>query len=66
MLSVLRAQVQSLVGELRSHKPHGMTKTNKEKKKKKKTFLYSSGCLGLGERMGENGFGVLYGMMKIF
>ena len=34
MLSLLRAQVQSLIGELRFHKPHGMAK-----KKKAKTIL---------------------------
>ena len=38
----MRAQVQSLIGELRSHKPQGMAKTqnktkNKKQRNKKKT-----------------------------
>ena len=35
MLSLLRTQVQSLVGELRSPKPRGVTKTNKQTKTQK-------------------------------
>ena len=31
-LALLRAWVRSLIWELRSHKPHGMTKKEKEKK----------------------------------
>ena len=38
MLSLLRVQVQSLIGELKSHKPYGTPKkqTNKKKNQKKK------------------------------
>ena len=47
MLSLMRAQVQYLIGELRSHKPHGMAKTQnktkKQKTKKKKKQKKSSG-----------------------
>lgn len=38
MLSLLRVQVQSLIGELKSHKPYG---TPKKKKKKEKTGVMS-------------------------
>ena len=38
-----RAWVQSLVGELRSCKLHGVAKTNNTKKKKKKKNQYATG-----------------------
>ena len=36
MLSVLKAVVQLLVGELKSHKLHGIVKKKRKQKKKKK------------------------------
>ena len=36
MLSVLKAVVQLLVGELKSHKLHGIVKKKESKKKKKR------------------------------
>ena len=43
MLSLLRVQVQSLIGELKSHKPYGTPKkqTNKQKKPNEKTRVMS-------------------------
>ena len=41
MLPLLGAQVQSLVGEIRSHKPHGMAKKKKRKKPVKETQMNS-------------------------
>ena len=38
MLLLQGAQVGSLVGELRSHKLHGIAKKKKKKKKKKKAI----------------------------
>ena len=38
LLSLPRAQVHSLVGKLRFHKPCGMAKKLKKKKKKKKNW----------------------------
>ena len=45
VLLLPRAQVQSLVGELRSHKPRGTAQ--KEKKKKKKIYPTSSWALNI-------------------
>ena len=45
-------QVQSLVGELRSHKPHSMAK---KKKKTKQNFLKREGAL-VPRRRGTNGW----------
>ena len=39
MLSLLKAIVQLLVGELKSHKLHGIVKKKKKKAKKKKKTL---------------------------
>ena len=38
MLSLLKAIVQLLVGELKSHKLHGIVKKKKKKAKKKKKY----------------------------